>query len=321
MKQHYQEVPDINRLIISPLFLKEGLEFAKKNGYNNICIDACLPFYDINNTPCKHVLNVSLICEYDFIETLIISGYDYTIEPCNLNLLSVLPRLKNLGLPDKVFTIDFSLFLRLEELKYYHTRQTEHVDDLINLKRLHIYNLKSDELEELKNMNSLEELTLWDAKNINLNGLCQLTNLKILDIVRSRKMTDIRGLCNSNRLEELNLSYCNSITDISVLSHISGLKILRLFKCKQLQDLTQLVPNKTIERINISVLKDLLFLAGMKQLKSLCFDDVISGDISPLFSSISLEYVGMVSKKKYSHTEKEVNQILERNRLNNKISY
>lgn len=317
--EHFQEVPDINRLIISPLFLKEGLEFAQKQGYNNILIDAWRTTTDIYGISCKHVLNVSLICEYDFIETLVIQGCNYTIEPCNLNQLSFLPRLNKLGLwADKVFTVDFSLFPKLEELEYYHTKQTENVDALINLKRLHIYNFKSNELEELGNMNSLGELTLWDAKNTNLNGLCQLTNIRMLDIVRSRKMIDISGLRNSNRLEKLNLSYCNNITNISVLSHISGLKTLRLLNCKQLQDLTQLVPNNTIEHINISSLKDLLFLEGMKQLKSLCFDDVINGDISPLLGSHSLESVSMVSKKKYSHTEKEVNLILARNRLNNK---
>ena len=247
-----------------------------------------------------------------------ISGDDYTIEPCNLNRLSVLPHLKNLGLwIDKVFTIDFSLFSKLEGLEYYHTKQTENVDTLINLKRLHIYNLKSEELEELKSMTLLEELTLWDAKNINLNGLCQLTNIRTLEIVRSRKMIDIRGLCNSNRLKELSLYYCNNITDINVLNRLSRLKILRLRNCKRLQDLTQLVPNNTIKQISISSLKDLKFLAGMKKLKFLHFDDVIDGDISPLLDS-SLEFVGMVSKKKYSHTEKEVNLILERNRLNNK---
>lgn len=317
--EHYQEVPDIKRLIIFPLYLREGLEFAKRQGYNKILIDACRTTTDIYGISCKHILNVSLICEYDFIETLIIQGYDHTIEPCKLNQLSVLPRLNKLGLwADKVFTIDFSLFPKLEELKYYHTKQTENVNVLVNLKRLHIYNFKSNDLEELRNMDSLEELTLWDAKNTNLNGLCQLTNLRMLYIVRSRKMTDVSGLCNSNRLEELNLSYCNNITDISVLSRLSRLKTLRLLNCKRLQDLTQLVPNNTIEHINISSLKDLLFLAGMKQLKSLCFDDVINGDISPLLGSHSLESVSMVSKKKYTHTEKEVNLILERNRLNNK---
>ena len=185
------------------------------------------------------------------------------------------------------------------------------------MKRLHIYNLKSEDLKELKSMNLLEELTLWDAKNTNLNGLCQLTNIRTLEIVRSRKMIDIRGLCNSNRLKELSLYYCNNITDISVLNRLSRVKILRLRNCKLLQDLTQLVPNNTIKQISISSLKDLKFLAGMKKLKFLHFDDVIDGDISPLLDS-SLEFVGMVSKKKYSHTEKEVNLILERNRLNNK---
>ena len=192
--EHFKEVPDVNRLIISPLYLREGLEFAKNQGYNDILIST--DDIGISGVSCKHTLNVSLICEYDFIETLIISGYDFTIEPCNLNQLSVLPHLKKLGLwIDKVFTIDFSLFPKLEELKYYHTKQTENVDTLINLKRLHIYNLKSEDLKELKSMNLLEELTLWDAKNINLNGLCQLTNIRTLEIVRSRKMIDIRGLC------------------------------------------------------------------------------------------------------------------------------
>ena len=119
--EHFKEVPDVNRLIISPLYLREGLEFAKNQGYNDILIST--DDIGISGVSCKHTLNVSLICEYDFIETLIISGYDFTIEPCNLNQLSVLPHLKKLGLwIDKVFTIDFSLFPKLEELKYYHTK-------------------------------------------------------------------------------------------------------------------------------------------------------------------------------------------------------
>ena len=124
--EHFKEVPDVNRLIISPLYLREGLEFAKNQGYNDILIST--DDIGISGVSCKHTLNVSLICEYDFIETLIISGYDFTIEPCNLNQLSVLPHLKKLGLwIDKVFTIDFSLFPKLEELKYYHTKQTENI--------------------------------------------------------------------------------------------------------------------------------------------------------------------------------------------------
>ena len=147
--EHFKEVPDVNRLIISPLYLREGLEFAKNQGYNDILIST--DDIGISGVSCKHTLNVSLICEYDFIETLIISGYDFTIEPCNLNQLSVLPHLKKLGLwIDKVFTIDFSLFPKLEELKYYHTKQTENVDTLINLIRLHIYNLKSEDLKDMK---------------------------------------------------------------------------------------------------------------------------------------------------------------------------
>lgn len=305
----YRELPDINRLIIFPLHLKEGLEFAKNQGYYDILIDVG------STTPCKHTLNVSLICEYDFIESLTILGYDYTIEPCNLNQLSVLPHLHKLGLwVDKVFTIDFSLFPKLEELKYYHTKHTINVDALINLKQLHIYNFNSKELEELKNMISLENLILWDAKNTNLNGLHQLTNLRNIEIVRSKKLSNLDGLCKADKLESVQLYSCNSLNDLGALKDIPKLKHLSIEKCKQLNDLSQLAPNHSIEAINISILKDLDFVKTMYNLKRLAFDDVTSGDLSPLFESESLESVCMESKKKYGYSEREVNKMLIRNR-------
>ena len=36
--EHFKELPDTNRLIIYPLYLREGLEFAKNQGYNDILI-------------------------------------------------------------------------------------------------------------------------------------------------------------------------------------------------------------------------------------------------------------------------------------------
>lgn len=307
--ERYREVPDINRLIIFPLHLREGLEFAKNQGYYDILIDVG------STTSCKHTLNVSLISEYDFIESLTILGFDYTIEPCNLNRLSVLPHLHKLALrADKVFTIDFSLFPKLEELKYYHTKHTINVETLINLKQLHIYNFNSKELEELKNMVLLENLTLWDAKNTNLNGLEKLTNLRNIEIVRSKKMSNLDGLCKANKLESVLLYSCNSLNDPRALKDIPNLKDLSIEKCKLLNDLSQLAPNNSIEKIFISTLKDLDFVKTMYNLKRLAFNDVTSGDLSPLFESESLESVCMESKKKYGYSEREVNKMLLRNK-------
>lgn len=312
--EHFKEVPDINRLIISPLYLREGLEFAKNKGYNDILISTS--DIGISDVSCEHTLNVSLICEYDFIEALTISGYDSTIEPCSLNQLSVLPHLKKMGLwIDKVFTIDFSLFPKLEELEYYDTKHAINVETLINLKKLHIYNFNSKELEELKNMVLLENLTLWDAKNTNLNGLQQLTNLRNIEIVRSKKMSNIDGLCKADKLESVQLYSCNSLNDLGALKDIPKLKDLSIEKCKLLNDLSQLAPNNSIEKIFIlSTLKDLDFVKTMYNLKRLFFYDVTSGDLSPLFESESLESVSMGSKKKYGYSEREVNKMLLRNK-------
>lgn len=60
--EHFKEVPDVNRLIISPLYLREGLEFAKNQGYNDILIST--DDIGISGVSCKHTLNVSLICVF-----------------------------------------------------------------------------------------------------------------------------------------------------------------------------------------------------------------------------------------------------------------
>ena len=53
--EHFKEVPDVNRLIISPLYLREGLEFAKNQGYNDILIST--DDIGISGVSCKHTLN------------------------------------------------------------------------------------------------------------------------------------------------------------------------------------------------------------------------------------------------------------------------
>ena len=78
--------------------------------------------------------------------------------------------------------------------------------------------------------------------------------------------------------------------------------------------MSPLAPNHSIEVIYISILKDLDFVKTMYNLKKLAFDDVISGDLSPLFESESLESVSMESKKKYGYSEVEVNKMLIRNK-------
>lgn len=50
----------------------------------------------------------------------------------------------------------------------------------------------------------LENLTLWDAKNTNLNGLQQLTNLRNIEIVRSKKCQTLMGYVRQTNLSQFN---------------------------------------------------------------------------------------------------------------------
>lgn len=302
----FQEVPDIKRLIIYLPFLQEGLEYAKKKNLKEIYITTQIE----TNESCLNsdvILDINLITHYKFIESIIISDlWGIFKDNICLNQLSKLHNLKKIEINvDSIFTIDFSLFKKLTHIKYYDSKLILGLQSLNSLTSAVIYNLKSTDLNELNKNKNLKYLTLWDCKNQNINGLSELKCLEEIEIVRSKKLTNINGLKNSRELKILGIYQCPQLEDISIISYLKELKELHLKKNKLITNLNQIIPNN-IEFLSVDKIENLYFISKMNSLRLINFENVTNNDLSPLYSNSSLEGASFINKKNYNYTRKEI---------------
>lgn len=307
----FEEIVDIDRLIIYLPYLKDGLEFARQKNYKEIVVS--LRKFTIEKSA------IDLIIKYPFIESLIFNEFysEHKDKVC-LNPLSQLENLKTIKIwGDNVFSIDFELFRNLCDIEYYDSKLIKNIDKAVSIKNLKVYNLKSTHLEEFSNMSHLQKLTLWDCKNTDIDGLLKLTRLKEIELIRSKKMKNINGLKNSIVLESLDIHNCNSLDDISVIQYLIRLRKLRLSQNKLITNLEQSVPNNIeILILNPSTIDNLNFVQQMGYLRQILLDNVLSNDLSPLLNCPSLENVTMTNKKSYNYKESEINSIL-KNKIQN----
>ncbi len=309
----YRIVEGSKRLIIFLPFLKEGLEFAQKYQYNEIVITS-QPSDSLFGE--KYTLDIDLLSEYKFIKCLILEDPCGYIEPCNINLLSEIKNLEELRIwTDNQFYIDFSYFPSLIRAEFYDSNLICNINHLINLREVHIYNLKSKELEEFSNMTNLEKITLWDASSRSLKGLSELKSIRSINLVRLKNITDLSCINKLRKLIELNLYSCNKLENINAIIDLKKLKTLRIEKCKYITDLSSIVPNNSIEFIYISTLSNLDFILQMKKLKKIVFHNLLDNDLLPLLESNTLEHASFISKKGYAYNEKEINSRLKNIRV------
>ena len=312
--ERYEIVEGTNRLIIYLPFLKEGLEFAQKHLYSEIVITS-QPSDSFFSE--KYILDIDLLCKYEFIKCLILEDPCGYIESCNINQLSKIKNLEDLRIwTDNKFYIDFSYFPSLIRAEFYDSNMIRNINHLVNLREIHIYNLKSKELEEFKNMTNLEKITLWDASSRSLKGLSELKNICIINLVRLKKLTDLSHINKLNRLKELNVYSCNNLKSVNAIIDLKRLKILRIEKCKYIIDLSSIIPNNSIEFIYISTLSNLDFILQMNKLKRIVFHNLLDNNLLPLLKSNTLEHVSFISKKGYEYNEKEINSRLKNAKIN-----
>jgi hypothetical protein len=309
MKKH-EEVNDIGRLIIYLPFLQEGLEYAKENKFKEILINSqpniiMAPLYK------KIVLDVNMISNYNFIESIILNDSCNVLEKnINLNKLSVLNNLNKIEIwIDDVFSIDFSLFKKLSKVSYYDSTLISGFCKLDELETIAIYNLKSECLDEFSNKEKLKNLILWDCNNQSIDGLLKLKNLRTIEIIRSKKIKNLNGLKESKFLKDLKIYNCNQLEDITVIKDLIKLEKLSFNKNKLITNLEQITPNN-IEFLDIDTIDNLYFIKDMCNLKFLIFKSVKNNDLTPLLDSLSLKNVCFVNKKSYTYTEKEINSII-----------
>lgn len=160
-----------------------------------------------------------------------ISGIEYftNLEKVNLNdnKISNITPLQNLGKLEEVL-------LDGNQLK-----SMEVIGSLTNLKVLDLGHneLEIEQVEELKNLSKLEELSLDYIKTekvIDISAIFELENLQKLDLTGNLWITqdNLRDIYKLDKLKKLELSACSNITDLTPISRMTNLTELNMNDCK-----------------------------------------------------------------------------------------
>jgi Leucine-rich repeat (LRR) protein len=196
----------------------------------------------------------------------------------------------------------------LEELELTATIE-ESIDfkSLKNLKTCYLHWWK--DAANIFKCNWLKELYLDELKikkTIEIEGIGSLVSLEKL-VISNSNIKSLEWLSNLTQLKELELINCRSVSDFSEISSLINLKKLQIEGCSKLRDLNFLKALPDLEWLDLSsngVLPSIATLAGSKKLKALFMTGSTSiedGDLSFLVDLPKLAILSFTGKKHYTH--------------------
>jgi len=214
-----------------------------------------------------------------------------------LRCIESVSNLRGLRLDSPKAGLDFSCFAQLEEFIGDWHRDNTGIGNCGELRRLHAFGFRSAQpgLSSLADCVRLERLHLVRPGVTSLGDIDALEDLRYLDIAYAPKIADLTPLAASNvDLRELHLTNLKNISDYAPLARIRRLRRLILSRCAPMADLA--------------------WTKGMDYLDFLSFVEtkVLNGDLSPLLSLPLLRYAGAGNKRDYSHTDEELDTLINR---------
>jgi len=165
----------------------------------------------------------------------------------------------------------------------------------VNLKTLDIRSFGLTDLQNAPLLEKLEHLSISVGNQvIDLTDLAKFPNLKSLEM---GDIKNLQSLSNLKKLQTINLS-TSGISDISCLSKLHSIKYLALDgnEIKDLSPLAGLGKLKEL-RLNGNRISDLTPLSGLKNIKTLSLHNNQISDISPLSELDSLEKIYLGENK------------------------
>lgn len=276
--------PEGKILLLEKNRINESIHFMKVENINNL---------EINYIFCGTKIDYSFLNTFNFITYLQIvdSWTDDISEIHKLNNLETLSIKTNCNT-----TIDFSVFPKLKKC---------------------ILNWRSN-AKSLYNCTELEHLALMHYKPTtkDFSLLKKIKNLKSLWISNS-PIHNLNGIENFQKLEKLELYYLRPLESLNGVESLSKLKRFHIESCKKINTIEQLRNLKQLNKITIDKIGDIPSLEPLSKLENLEFlynnANVIDGNISYLLHLKKLKKLLLVPKKHYSHTKKEIQQVIEKN--------
>ena len=163
-----------------------------------------------------------------------------------------------------------------------------------------------------ENINSLEELYLYDCKKLSdLRTIGGDTNLKKLSCI-SCGLKSLNGIENLKQLQWFDVSYCKTLYDINMLSNIhESLRMLSIESCSRISDfscLSHLDKIEFLELLGNNAISNLDFISVMHNLQLFsCTMNIVDGNISPC---LSIPYADLKNRKHYNFKNAELSKII-----------
>lgn len=177
-----------------------------------------------------------------------------------------------------------------------------------------IIDCKKTNLNEV-DFSNCEELTIWHYNPVSrlLSDLIHARYIKSLKIYHSN-IVSFEGLETFNHLKNLETDYCRNLLSFDGIP--SGISFLMIEHAPNLANYDKLAKMKNIEILRIHEsgnIANLSFLNSMVMLREFRFvnTSISDGNLQPLIDhSPKLEAVAFNNKRHYSHTLKQIQEIL-----------
>lgn len=162
-----------------------------------------------------------------------------------------------------------------------------------------------------QHLKNLETLHLWHLNHLNCLFLAEINTLKEVELTHG-SLPILEGLQYLPNLKTLKINYLPKLKDISAVNQCHKINALTILRSKNI-NLESLKGSK-IKDLFIDKVDNLEFLKGFDSLENLyIYDDVKSGDLSPIFQSNSLKQFELHNyKKKYNYTKEQIEDFLKR---------
>lgn len=238
--------------------------------------------------------NIEFLKDLDFIQDLRFIN----IVPKKNDVLNSLNNLRRLICAGEFNTeVNFENFPDLEDCSLYWSSKNLNFSTLKKLKTLWIskMNLKN---QVQFTFEELDTLTIVDSPIVDIQKIVLLENLKNLELIHLKRITNIEGVGNLINLEKIIISNCRKLENY--WDEILKLKKIKWIGLSKLRDIISLGDMK-----NFNHLKHLAIIEGIK---------ILDGETAELLNlpnleSVSLQNFGFYNMKSWEIQRSLVNKI------------
>ena len=256
----------------------------------------------LNLGKCNNITDLSLIQPLKCLQELQLEEWNHFSVSQPLELM---PALRIFSAPNSSDLKDLSWLKNQSKLKDINLLGCENLEDISELSSmeelvaLKIDSIKIKNFAPLSMLESLEYLEMEKCHHLtSADYFANMPRLSYLEMNECHELADISSLAELKCLNQLIMPECGKLTDISALSKLSEIIGINLQGAELVEDLSPLKKLYSLRYLNLMDCKNITDLSHLAKLKSLLFLD-LSGcnriaDLSPLAGLSNLRQLDMI---------------------------